>query len=78
MKLTLSTFHVSDVTGKLISVASYLNGYRKKLGKLIVVDVRDVGEGSCIVQSVLEVDIAGGREVPLIGVCELHVLGLIL
>ena len=28
-------------------------------------------------QAVLEVDIAGGREVPLIGVCELHVLGLI-
>ena len=55
-KLTLSTFQVSDVTGKLITVASYLNGLprsidhdRKKFGKLIVVDVRDVGEGSCIV-----------------------------
>ena len=78
MKLTLSTFHVSDVTGKLISIASYFNGLprsidhdRKKLGKLIVVDVRNVGEGSCIVQGVLEVDIAGGREVPLIGVCDL-------
>ena len=60
MKLTLSTSHVSSVTGKLISVASYLNGLprsidhdRKKLGKLIVVDVRNVGEGSCIVQGVL-------------------------
>ena len=68
----------------MITVASYLNGLprsidhdRKKFGKLIVVDVRDVGEGSCIFQGVLEVDIAGGREVPLIGVCELHVLGLI-
>ena len=28
-------------------------------------------------RGVLEVDIAGGREVQLIGVCELHVLGLI-
>ena len=36
-----------------------------------------LGKGSCIVKGVLEVDIAGGREVPLIGVCELHVLGLI-
>ena len=68
----------------MITVASHLNRLprsidhdRKKLGKFIVVDVGDVGEGSCIVQGVLEVDIAGGREVPLIGVCELHVLGLI-
>ena len=68
----------------MITVASYLNRLpcsidhdRKKFGKLIVVDVRDVGEGSGIVQGVLEVDIAGGREVPLISVCELHVLGLI-
>ena len=83
-KLTLSTFQVSDVTGKMITVASYLNGLPrsidhnwKKIRKLIVVDIRDVGEGSCIVQGVLEVDIAGGREVQLIGVCELHVLGLI-
>ena len=67
----------------MITVASYLNGFprsidhdRKKFGKFIVVDVR-VGERSCILQGVLEVDIAGGREVPLIGVCELHVLGLI-
>ena len=81
---TLSTFQVSDVTRKLITVASYLNGLprsidhdRKTFGKLIVVDVRNVGEGSRVVQGVLEVDIAGGREVPLIGVCELHVLGLI-
>ena len=83
-KLTLSTFQVSDVTGKLIIIASHLNRLPcaidhncKILRKLVVVDVRDVGEGSCIVQGVLEVDIAGGREVQLIGVCELHVLGLI-
>ena len=83
-KLTLSSFQVSDVTGKLIIIASHLNRFPcsidhncKKFSKLIVVDVRDVGEGSCIVQGVLEVDIAGGREVPLIGVCELQVLGLI-
>ena len=68
----------------MITVASYLNRLPcsidhdcKKFGKLIVVDVRDVGEGSCVVQGVLEVDIAGRREVLLIGVCELHVLGLI-
>ena len=36
-----------------------------------------VGERDCIFEEVLEVDIAGGREVELIGVCELHVLGLI-
>ena len=79
----MSTFHVSDVTRKMITVASYLNRFPcsidhncKKLGKFIVVDV-GVGEGSCILEGVLEVDIAGGREVPLIGVCELHVLGLI-
>ena len=67
----------------MITVASYLNGLprsidhdRKKLGKFIVVDV-GVGERGCILEGVLEVDIAGGREVPLIGVCELHVLGLI-
>ena len=67
----------------MITVASYLNGLpssidheRKKFGKFIVVDV-GVGERGCILQGVLEVDIAGGREVQLIGVCELHVLGLI-
>ena len=49
---------------------------RKKFGKFIVVDV-GVGERGCIFEDVLEVDIARGREVPLIGVCELHVLGLI-
>ena len=48
----------------------------KKLGELVVVDV-GVGERGCIFEDVLEVDIAGGREVELIGVCELHVLGLI-
>ena len=36
------------------------------------------GERDCIFEGVLEVDIAGGREVELIGVCELHVLGLII
>ena len=36
-----------------------------------------VGERDCIFEEVLEVDIAGGRDVELIGVCELHVLGLI-
>ena len=36
-----------------------------------------LGERGCILEDVLEVDIAGGREVQLIGVCELHVLGLI-
>ena len=67
----------------MITVASYLNGLprsidheRKKLGEFIVVDV-GVGERGCILEDVLEVDIAGGREVQLIGVCELHVLGLI-
>ena len=67
----------------MITIASYLNGLPrsidhdcKKLGEFIVVDV-GVGERGCIVQAVLEVDIAGGREVQLSGVCELHVLGLI-
>ena len=67
----------------MITVASYLNGLPrsidhdcKKLGEFIVVDV-GVGERDCILDDVLEVDIAGGREVQLIGVCELHVLGLI-
>ena len=36
-----------------------------------------LGERGCVLEGVLEVDIAGGREVQLIGVCELHVLGLI-
>ena len=47
----------------------------KKLGELVV-DV-GVGERDCVFEGVLEVDIAGGRDVELIGVCELHVLGLI-
>ena len=83
LKLTLSTFHVSDVTGKLIIIASHLNRFprsiddnRKKLCKFIVVDV-GVDEGNCVLLGVLEVDVAGGREVQLIGVCEVHVLGLI-
>ena len=67
----------------MITIAPYLNGLPrsidhdcKKLGEFIVVDV-GVGERDCIFEDVLEVDIAGGREVELIGVCELHVLGLI-
>ena len=67
----------------MIAIAPYLNGLPrsidhdcKKLGELVVVDV-GVGEGDCIFEGVLEVDIARGREVELIGVCELHVLGLI-
>ena len=79
----MSTFHVSDTTRKMIIIASYLNGLPrsidhdcKKLGEFIVVDV-GVGARGCILEDVLEVDIAGGREVQLIGVCELHVLGLI-
>ena len=83
-KLTLSTFQVSDVTGKLIILASHLNRFPcfidhncKEFRKLIVVDVGIVGEGSRVVQGVLEVDVAGGSEVQLISVCELHLLGLI-
>ena len=68
----------------MIIIAPHLNRFPcsidhncKEFRKLIVVDVRNVGEGSRVVQGVLEVDIAGGREVQLIGVCELHLLGLI-
>ena len=67
----------------MIAIAPYLNGLPrsidhdcKKLGELVVVDV-GVGARGCILEGVLEVDIAGGREVQLSGVCELHVLGLI-
>ena len=67
----------------MITIAPYLNGLPrsidhdcKKLGELVVVDV-GVGDGSRVLEGVLEVDIAGSREVELIGVCELHVLGLI-
>ena len=67
----------------MIAIAPFQNGLPrsidhdcKKLGELVVVDV-GVGERNCIFEEVLEVDIAGGREVELIGVCELHVLGLI-
>ena len=67
----------------MITIAPYLNGLPrsidhdcKKLCEFIVVDV-GVGERDCIFEDVLEVDVAGGREVELIGVCELHVLGLI-
>ena len=77
-KLTLSTFQVSDVTRKLIIVASYLNG----LPVLSTATARNSASLSSstsgtLVTSVLEVYIAGGREVPLIGVCELPVFGLI-
>ena len=72
---------VSDVTRKLIAIALFRNGLPrsidhdcKKLGELVVVDV-GVGERDCIFEEVLEVDIAGGRNVELIVVCEL--LGLI-
>ena len=83
-KLTLSTFQVSSVTRKLIIIASHLNRFPcaidyncKVFRKLVVVDIRIV-EGSVVVEGVLEVDIAGGREVELISVCEVHVLlGLI-
>ena len=82
-KLILSTFHVFDTTRKMIAVAPHLNGLPrsidhdcKKLGELVVVDVW-VGERDCIFGKVLEVDVAGGREVELSGVCELHVLELI-
>ena len=83
-KLTLSTFQVSDVTGKLIIIASHLNRFPcsidhncKEFRKLVVVDVGIV-EGSCVVQGVLEVDIAGGSEVELFSVREVQVLlGLI-
>ena len=79
----LSTFHVSDTKRKMIAIAPFRNGLPrsidhdcKKLGELVVVDV-GVGERDCVFEGVLEVDIAGGRDVELIGVCELHVLGLI-
>ena len=68
----------------MITIASYLNGLPrsidhdcKKLGEFIVVDV-GVGARGGILEDVLEVDVAGGREVQLSGVCELHVLGLII
>ena len=62
----------------MIIIASHLNRFPCSIDrKLIVVDVGIVGEGSRVVQGVLEVDIAGGSEVQLISVCELHLLGLI-
>ena len=83
-KLTLSTFQVSSVTGKLIIIASHLNRFPcsidhncKVFRKLVVVDVGIV-EGSVVVQGVLPVDIAGGSEVELFSVHEVQVLlGLI-
>ena len=84
-KLTLSTFQVSDVTGKLIIIASHLNRFPcsidhncKEFRKLVVVDVGIVEEGSIVVQGVLPVDITGGSEVELFSVREVQVLlGLI-
>ena len=68
----------------MIIVASHLNRFPcsidhncKEFRKLVVVDVGIVGEGSVVVQGVLEVDVAGGSEVQLVSVCELHLLGLI-
>ena len=83
-KLTLSTFQVSSVTGKLIIIASHLNRFPcsidhkcKVFRKLVVVDVGIV-EGSVVVQGVLPVDITGGSEVELFSVHEVQVLlGLI-
>ena len=82
-KLTLSTFQVSEVTGKLIIVASHLNRFPcsidhncKEFRKPVVVDVGIVGEGSVVVQGVLQVDIVGGSEVQLVSVCELHLSGM--
>ena len=49
---------------------------RKQLAELVVVDV-GVGERDCVFEDVLEVDVAGGCVVELIGVCELHDVGLI-
>ena len=67
----------------MITVASHLNRFPssidhncKDFRKLIVVDVGIVGEGSVVVQGVLQVDIVGGSEVQLVSVCELHLLGL--
>ena len=82
-KLILSTFQ--GVTRKLIIIASHLNRFPyafdyncKEFRKLVVVDVGIVGEGSRVVQGVLEVDIAGGSEVQLFSVREVQVLlGLI-
>ena len=83
-KLTLSTFQVSSVTGKLIIIASHLNRFPcaidhncKVFRKLVVVDVGIV-EGSVVVQGVLPVDITGCCEVELFSVYEVQVLlGLI-
>ena len=68
----------------MIIIASHLNRFPcfidhncKEFCKLVVVDVGIVGEGSVVVQGVLKVGVAGGSEVQLISVCELHLLGLI-
>ena len=66
----------------MITVASYLNGLSRSIdhdcqqyAELVVVDV-GVGERDCAFEGVLEVDVAGGCVVELIGV-ELHDVGLI-
>ena len=48
----------------------------KKLGELVIIDV-GVGYRDCIFEDVLEVDIAGGRVVEIIGACELRDVKLI-
>ena len=83
--LILSTFQVSSVTGKLITIASHLNRFPcaidhncKVFRKLVVIDVGIVEEGSIVVQGVLPVDITGGSEVELFSVRKVQVLlGLI-
>ena len=83
-KLTLSTFQVSSVTRKLIITASHLNRFPcafdyncKVFRKLVIVDIRIV-EGSVVVEGVLPVDVAGGREVEFFSVHEVKVpVGLI-
>ena len=82
-KLILSTLHVSNTTTKMIAIAPFqhklprsIDHDCKQLGELVVVDV-GVGERDCVFEEVLEVDIAGGCVVELIGACELHDVGLI-
>ena len=84
-KLTLSTFQVSSVTGKLTIIASHLNRFPcaidyncKVFRKLVVVDVGIVEGSVVVVEGVLPVDIAGSCEVELFSVHEVQVLlGLI-
>ena len=68
----------------MITVASYLKRvapfYRPRPQENLASSsssMSGLGKETVSSEDVLEVDIAGGREVPLIGICELHVLGLI-